>query len=381
MKDNIGDIDLVATSRDSKEAMKHFTDYEDTDHVLAHGETKSSIKLKNGLRIDLRLVSKRSLGAAILYFTGSRAHTLALRKLAQGKDLKLSEYGLFKGKKRVAGKTETRIYKKLGLQFIEPELRENKGEINAAAKNKLPDLIHIQDIKGDLHTHTKASDGKYSLEKMVKKAKDMGYEYYAISEHSKKVAMANGLTEKRLRNQMEEIDRLNEKMKKIKILKSIEVDILEDGKLDFSNDILKELDLVICSIHYNLNLSKEKQTKRIVKAMDNPYFNILAHPTGRRIGERDEINIDLDKIMNEAGKKNCFLEINSHPDRLDLRDKYIRMAKEKGVKMAISTDAHSKANLENMRYGVAQARRGWLEKNDVINTRSWKELKKLLKRN
>ena len=381
MKDNIGDIDLVATSRDPKEAMKYFTNYEDTDHVLAHGKTKSSVKLRNGLRIDLRLVNKRSLGAALLYFTGSRAHTLALRKLAQDKDLKLSEYGLFKGKKRVAGKTEANIYKKLDLKFIEPELRENKGEINAAAKNKLPDLIELEDIKGDLHTHTKASDGKYSLEEMVKKAKDLGYEYYAISEHSKKVAMANGLTEKRLRNQMEEIDRLNEKMKKIKILKSIEVDILEDGKLDFSNDILKELDLVICSIHYNLNLSKEKQTKRILKAMDNPFFNILAHPTGRRIGERDEINIDLDKIMNEAGKKNCFLEINSHPDRLDLRDKYIRMAKEKGVKLAISTDAHSKANLENMRYGVAQARRGWLEKNDVINTRSLKDLKKILNRN
>ncbi|MFW5820740.1 MAG: DNA polymerase/3'-5' exonuclease PolX [Bacteroidota bacterium] len=380
-KETVGDIDLVASANKSEEAMKYFTKFEDVKEVLVKGETKSSVKLKSGLQIDLRLVKKRSIGAAVLYSTGSRSHTLALRKKAKDKNLKLSEYGVFKGKRRLAGKTEKDIYKKLGLSYIEPELRENKGEIEAAEKDQLPDLLKLSDIKGDLQSHTKASDGKYSLKEMADKAKDLGYEYLAITEHSKRVSMANGLDAGRLREQLEKIDKLNEDYKGFKILKSIEVDILDDGKLDLSDEVLKELDIVICSIHYNLNLSGEKQTKRILKAMDNEYFNILAHPTGRRLGERGEMEFDLVKIMREAKKRNCFLEINAHPDRLDLKDEYIRKGKEEGIKMAISTDAHSLANLENMKYGLAQARRGWLEKKDVINTRSWKNLKKILKRN
>ncbi len=379
-KETVGDIDLLATTKEPEKTMKYFTQYEDAERVIAHGESKSSIKLRNGLQVDLRIIKKSSYGAGLLYFTGSKAHSVALRKLAQEKNLKLSEYGVFKGKKKLAGKTEKEVYKKLGLKYIEPELREDNGEIEAAKKDKLPQLVKVEDIKGDLQTHTNASDGKYSLEDMAKAAKEKGYEYYAVTDHSKKVSMANGLDEKRLRKQMEEIDKLNEKYKNFKILKSIEVDILENGKLDLSDDVLKDLDLVICAIHYNRNLSKEKQTNRILKAMDNPYFNILAHPTGRRIGERDEMDFDLKKVMEEAKKRSCFLEINANPERLDLKDNYILMAKETGLKLSVSTDAHSKANLEYMKYGVAQARRGWLEKKDVLNTHSWKQLKKLLNR-
>ncbi|MFW5760006.1 MAG: DNA polymerase/3'-5' exonuclease PolX [Cyclobacteriaceae bacterium] len=380
-KETVGDIDILGISNDPDKAMDHFVNFEEVERVIAKGESKSSVKLRTDLQVDLRIFDKKSFGAAILYFTGSKAHNIALRKIGQGKDYKINEYGVYKGNKRVAGKTEKEIYEKLGLIFIEPELREDRGEIEAAKKDQLPDLITLDDIKGDLQTHTNATDGKYSLEEMVKAAEEMGYEYYAVTDHSKKVSMAKGLDEKRLASQIEEIDEINRKMKKIRILKAVEVDILEDGSLDLSDDILKELDLVVCAIHYNMNLSKKKQTTRILKAMENPYTNILAHPTGRKIAERNGYDLDMEKIMKEARNQGFFLEINSNPDRLDLNDKYIKQAKEIGLKLAISTDAHSIDNLEYMKYGVAQARRGWLEKGDVINTRSWKDLKKLLKRN
>jgi DNA polymerase (family 10) len=336
--------------------------------------------LRTGLQVDLRIVEKNEFGAALLYFTGSKEHSVELRKIGQEKDLKVNEYGVFSGKKKLASKTEEKMYKALGLRYIEPELREDKGEFEASRNNNLPKLVELDDIKGDLQTHTKASDGKYSLKEMVEGAQDLGYEYYAVTDHSKKVTMANGLDEKRLTKQIEEIDKLNKKMKQIKILKSIEVDILEDGSLDLSDDILKELDIVICSIHYNMNLSKKKQTRRVLKAMENPHFNILAHPTGRMINKRSPYDIDLEDVMKEAKDKGCFLEINANPDRLDLNDDHARLAKEIGLKLSISTDAHSTDNLHFMKYGVAQARRGWLEKDDVLNTRSWEDLKKLLKR-
>jgi DNA polymerase (family X) len=379
-KETVGDIDILATGKNPDKAMKDFTEYEEVDRVLSKGETKSSIKLRTGLQVDLRLVKKRSFGAALLYFTGSKAHSIALRKTGQDKGYKVNEYGVFKGKKRLASKTEKAMYEALDLTYIEPELRESRGEIEASRNNELPALITLEDIKGDLHTHTNFTDGNYSPEEMVKAAQERGYKYYAITDHSKKVAMAKGLDEKRLGEQIEKIDALNDKIKNIKILKGIEVDILEDGTLDLSNDILKELDIVVCSVHYNRNLSKKKQTKRILKAMDNPYFNILAHPTGRLIGERRGYDVDMEKIMKEAKDKGCFLEINSFPDRLDLNDANARFAKETGLKLSISTDAHSKGHLEYIKYGVAQARRGWLEKGDVLNTHSWKELKKLLTR-
>jgi len=379
-KETVGDIDILATGKNPDKAMKDFTEYEEVDRVLSKGETKSSIKLRTGLQVDLRLVKKRSFGAALLYFTGSKAHSIALRKTGQDKGYKVNEYGVFKGKKRLASKTEKAMYEALDLTYIEPELRESRGEIEASRNNELPALITLEDIKGDLHTHTNFTDGNYSPEEMVKAAQERGYKYYAITDHSKKVAMAKGLDEKRLGEQIEKIDALNDKIKNIKILKGIEVDILEDGTLDLSNDILKELDIVVCSVHYNRNLSKKKQTKRILKAMDNPYFNILAHPTGRLIGERRGYDVDMEKIMKEAKDKGCFLEINSFPDRLDLNDANARFAKETGLKLSISTDAHSKGHLEYIKYGVAQARRGWLEKDDVLNTHSWEELKILLTR-
>ncbi len=379
-KETLGDIDILATSANPDKAMDYFVSYEEKERIIAKGKTKSSIKLRSGLQVDLRIVDKKCYGAALLYFTGSKDHNIALRKIAIKKGYKISEYGMFEEGKNIAGRTEEEMYQQLNLRFIEPELRENRGEINASLNNELPELVCLDDIKGDLHTHTNATDGKYSMEDMVKAALDKGYEYYAITDHSKKVAMAGGLDEKKLAEQIEDIEQLNSKMSDIHILKSIEADILEDGTLDLSNDILKELDLVVCSVHYNRNLSKKKQTKRIIKAMDNPYMNILGHPTGRLIGERSEYDIDMEEIMKEAKSHGCFLEINAYPDRLDLNDTNARMAKDMGLKLSISTDAHTIDNLNYMQYGVAQARRGWLEKSDVLNAHSLKKLKDLLKR-
>lgn len=380
MKETVGDIDLVGVSNDTEKAMDHFVKYDEVQDVLSHGESRSTVRLRTGLQVDIRIVEKKSFGSALLYFTGSKAHTVALRKMAKEDDLKINEYGIFKGKKKIAGKTEKEMYEKLGLKYIVPELRENQGEIEAAKKNELPNLLELEDIKGDLHAHTKATDGKNSLKEMAEAAKDKGYNYFAVTEHSKKVSMAGGLNEKDLEKQIRDIDALNKKMKNFRIIKGVEVDILEDGTLDLTDDILKELDLVIGSVHYNMNLSKKKQTQRILKAMENPYLNIIGHPTGRMINKRKGYDLDMDAVMKEAADKGIFLEINSNPDRIDLNDKYIRKAQKAGVKLAISTDAHAISNLDYIKYGVAQARRGWLGKKDIINTRSWRELKKLLKR-
>lgn len=379
-KETVGDIDIVATAKDSEAGMDHFTSYEEVDKVLSRGETRSSVVLRTGLQVDLRIVKKRSYGAALLYFTGSKAHSIALRKIGQEKDLKVNEYGVYKGKKLRASKTEKEMYEALDLRFIPTELREDQGEFEAARKNQLPDLVQLKDIRGDLQTHSDASDGQFSLEEMAAAAEERGYDYYAVTDHSKRVSMANGLDEKRLAEQIEKIDALNKKMDHLRILKSIEVDILKDGSLDLPDSILKELDLVVCAIHYNRNLSRKKQTKRVLKAMENQYFNILAHPTGRLIAEREAYDIDIKMVMKQAKDFGCFMEINANPDRLDLKDGYARMAKEMGLQLSISTDAHSKSQLDNMKYGVGQARRGWLEKDDVLNTRSWRQLRKLMKR-
>ncbi len=379
-KETVGDVDILASSSKASKMMDHFTRFEEVKEILAKGETKSSVVLHSGLQVDLRVVPSGSFGAAMLYFTGSKPFNIKLRKIAVKKDWKINEYGIYRGKKKIAGKTEKEVFKKLALKYIEPELREDRGEIDASRKNKLPDLVKLKDIKGDLQTHSKYSDGKYDIEDMVNAARDLGYSYYAVTDHSKRVTMANGLDKKRLKKQMEQIDLLNENIKGIRILKSIEVDILKDGKLDLSDDILKELDLVVCSIHYNRNLSSKEQTERVLKAMDNKYFNIFAHPTGRLINTRKPYDIDIEKVMKEAGKKGCFLELNASPERLDLSDTNVKMAKEIGLKLSVSTDAHTIDQLKNMRHGIAQARRGWLEKDDVINTRPWSKLKKLLKR-
>jgi len=379
-KETVGDLDILVTCKKGSQVMDRFADYEDVRKVISKGKTRSSVVLRSGLQVDLRVVPQVSYGAALHYFTGSKSHNIAVRKLAVKKGLKINEYGVFKKDKRIAGKTEKEVYDTVGLAYIEPELREDRGEVEAAGNSRLPDLITLDELRGDLHTHTKETDGHNSLEEMAKAAQHRGYEYIAITDHSKKVAMAKGLDAGRLKKQIKEIDRLNEKLDGITVFKGIEVDILKDGSLDLPDDILKELDLTVCSVHYNRNLSEKEQTERIIRAMDNPYFNILGHPTGRLINERDPYQVNMEKIMEAARDRGCFLEINAHPDRLDLPGRYCKMARDMGLKMVISTDAHSLADLDFIRFGVDQARRGWLEADDVLNTRSLKQLKELLKR-
>jgi DNA polymerase (family 10) len=380
-QETVGDLDILVTCKRGSKIMQRFVDYEDVDRVVSQGKTRSSVVLRSGLQVDLRKVPQVGYGAALYYFTGSKAHNVAVRKRGQKKGLKINEYGVFKNDERVAGKTEKSVSKQVNLPYIEPELREDKGEIQAARKDRLPDLITMEDIYGDLHTHTKETDGHHSLEEMVSAAQDRGYRYMAVTNHSKHVSVANGLDEKRLAGEIGKIERLNAEIDDFKILKSIEVDILKDGSLDLPDDILKKLDLTIGAVHSGFDLPRDKQTERILRAMDNGHFNILAHPTGRLINEREPYAVDMERLMKGAKERGCCMELNAHPDRLDLNDIFCKMAKDMGIKIAISTDAHTTDGLDDMRIGIGQARRGWLEAKDVLNTRSWKELKKLLERN
>lgn len=379
-KETIGDLDILATCHRNSDIMEHFTRYEDVEKVLSKGTTRSSVLLRSNLQVDVRVVPQVSYGAAMIYFTGSKEHNIALRKIGIQKKYKLNEYGVFKGHQRVAGKTEAEVYQTLNLPYIEPELRENRGELEAAQQNKLPKLITLEDIRGDLHVHSKYTDGRNTIEEMAQAARDIGYEYIAITDHSQHVTVAGGLKPDQLRKQMREIDKLNEKLDGIVLLKGAEVDILENGKLDLPDDVLKDLDLRVCSIHYQFNLPRDKQTARVLRAMENPYFNILGHPTGRLINERSPYDIDLEKIIKAAKDNGCLLELNAHPDRLDLTDTYCKTAKESGVKVVISTDSHHTGHLKFMPFGIGQARRGWLEAKDAANTKTLKQLKKLLKR-
>lgn len=378
-QETVGDLDILVTARSGINVIHHFLKLESIAKVISHGTTRSTVLLRSGVQVDLRVVPDISYGAALLYFTGSKAHNITLRTIALKRGFKINEYGIFKGTEKLASKREEDMYQALELPYIEPELRENRGEIEAASKGLLPKLITLEDIRGDLHVHTKESDGVDTIEDLAQAAKDLGYSYIAITDHSRRVTIAHGLEPKQLRQQIEKIDRINENLKGITVLKSIEVDILEDGSLDLPDEILEKLDLTVCAIHSHFHLSKEKQTERIIRAMQNPNFKILAHPTGRMIGRRDPIDIDLEKIILAAKNLNKVLEINSQPERMDLSDIYCRMAKDAGVKMVISTDTHSVSQLGYMRFGVGQARRGWLEKDDVINTLSLRELKSLLK--
>ncbi|MBI5444757.1 MAG: DNA polymerase/3'-5' exonuclease PolX [Deltaproteobacteria bacterium] len=380
-KETVADLDVLAVCRPGGEhaAMAHFLACDQVVRVLAGGETKSSVVLRSGLQVDLRAVPRESYGAALQYFTGSKAHNVALRKLALRAGLKVNEYGVFRGEERVAGATEEEVYARVGLPYIEPELREERGELEAARAGGLPGLLRLQDLRGDLHVHTKASDGRFRVDEMAEAARRRGYEYLAIADHSKRLTVARGLDEKRLAKQFEEIDRLNELHPEFRILKSSEVDIMEDGSLDLPDSILRELDLTVCSIHHAFGLPRDRQTERILRAMDNPHFDILGHPTGRLLGARAGYEIDLERVVDGAKERGCFLELNAQPDRLDLDDAGCRLAKERGGKVAISTDAHTLAQLDWMRFGVAQARRGWLEPEDVLNARSWPELRRLLR--
>lgn len=376
----VGDLDILVTTEKSDKIIQRFVAYEEVARVLSHGTTRSTVILHNGTQVDLRVVPENSYGAALLYFTGSKAHNIALRQLAQKKKLKLNEYGLFKGTRCLAGRTEAQMYKQLGLSYIDPELREDRGEISAAQHDDLPELIQLKQVRGDLHCHTNASDGSATLEVMVESAQAAGYHYLAITDHSARLRIANGLDKKRLRQQLRAIDKLNARLKNFVILKSAEIDILADGKLDIEDELLAELDLTVCAIHSHFHLSEKKQTERIIRAMDNPYFNILAHPTCRLINKRAPINVDMNKILEAAQVRGCALEINAQPLRMDIDDIYCRAAKDAGVKLVLSTDAHSPAQLDYMRFGVDQARRGWLTKQDVLNTRPLKTFLKLLRR-
>ncbi len=381
-KEVVGDLDILAICEEDSKLMDEFTHYKQVEDIIARGDTKSSVRLKSGLQVDIRMVRQESYGSALQYFTGSKEHSVELRKIAVDKKLKVNEYGVFKSDsgEKVAGKTEEEVYKAIGLIYIPPELRENRGEIESAKKDKLPQILTMDDIKGDLHTHTKATDGMFTLEEMAQAAKGMGYEYFANSEHSQNSRIAGGLDEDGVRDMIRQIDQYNEKHDDIFVLKSIELDILKDGNLDLNDDLLKELDFCICSIHDHFKLSEEEQTKRVVKAMKSKRFHIFGHPTGRLIGKRKAYPINLEKIIEAARDYGCFIELNANPIRLDLDDIHCKYAKELAVKVAISTDAHVENGFKNMKYGVNQARRGWLEADDVINTRSVKKLMKLFKR-
>jgi DNA polymerase (family X) len=379
-RETVGDLDILVTVSGRSDVMSRFTGYEDVDEVVSQGSTRSTVRLRSGLQVDLRVVPESSYGAALQYFTGSKAHNIALRGLAAKRGLKLSEYGLFAGRRRVAGRSEAQIYKRLGLRYVEPELREDSGEIEAAAADRLPALVDVEDLRGDLHCHTRSSDGTDTLEAMAAAAEQLGYEYLSVSDHTRHLAVAHGLDARALRRQMAAIDRLNGRRRSLTLLKSAEVDILADGSLDLGNDILRELDVVIVAVHSGLDLSSERQTERIVRAMDNPYCNIVAHPTGRLLGERDAYAVDMEHLVKAAAERGCYLEVNAQPARLDLADSDCRLAKQLGAKLCISTDAHSAAQLRNIRLGVAEARRGWLEPKDVLNTRTLTQLRKLLKR-
>ncbi len=381
MRETVKDIDILAAAENSSKVIDAFASLPNVKSVIAKGGTKSSVLLKEGVQCDLRAVPLKSFGAAMQYFTGSKDHNIELRKIAIAKKLKLSEYGVFDLKgKQVAGKTEEEVYKKLGLSYIEPELRENAGEIEAVKKGELPLLVSIKDIKGDLHCHSTYSDGSNSIEEMALAAKRLGYSYIAITDHSKSEHIANGLSEQMLLKKIEEVKKLNKKLKGIKILRSSEVNILDDGGLDYSDEILKKLDIVIAAVHSKFKMPKEQITARLVKAMQSPYVNVIAHPTTRHFGKRDEMSIDFDVLFKAAKENKVALEINCHPDRMDLRDSLVRKAVEKGVKISIGTDSHSVSDLNFMRLGAGIARRGWCGKKDVINAYSLEELEKWLKK-
>lgn len=378
-KETVHDIDIVASCAAGNDTMKRFTSLSGVDKIVMQGTTRSSVSLKSGIHVDLRVVPQKAYGAALHHFTGSKSHNIALRKMAVKMGLKINEYGIFKGDKRISGEREADIYNALGLDYIVPEMRENRGEIMLAGKHRLPRLIEIKEINGDLHIHTNYTDGANSIMEMAQAAKAKGYEYIAVTDHTKHLTISHGLNEERIQKQLEEIDRINEKLEGITLLKSAEIDILADGSLDLTDSILKELDLAMCAVHYKLNLSKKEQTKRILKAIENPYFTILAHPTGRLIGLRDPYDIDMEAIMEACLQRGCILELNAQPDRLDINDIHCKRAKDAGVPIAISTDAHSAKDLDLMEYGIGQGRRGWLEKEDVVNTKSLKALRALLK--
>ncbi len=374
-QETIGDLDVVAAAADSAPVMAHFTAFPGIARVIGSGETKTSVVLKGGLQVDLRVVPPRSFSAALLYFTGSKSHNVHLRRIAQGHGLLLNEYGLFRDDAVIAGKTEDEIYRALGLPWVPPELREDRGEIEAAASGQLPKLVERRDLRGDLHTHSLYTDGHASIEQMARQARENGLEYVAITDHSRRITMAHGLDPARLHEQRREIERVRKKVSGISLLQGIEVDILDDGELDLPADALAELDWVVASVHYKLEQNPADMTRRVIKAIRNPNVDVIGHPSGRLLGHREPSKFDFSEILRVAREEGCALEIDSQPDRLDLTDTACLAAKRAGVKVVISSDAHSTRDFALIEYGINQARRGWIEKDDVLNTRPLKNLR------
>lgn len=379
-RETVGDLDILIAAQPGPALTRYLTGFEQVDSILSRGPSRTSVVLHGGLQVDFRVVAATEFGAALVYFTGSRAHTIALRRIARSRKLKINEYGVYRGRKRIAGDTEASVYASIGLPWIPPELRENRGEIEAARDGTLPKLVQRRDLRGDLHAHTQASDGRESLEQMAQAAKAAGLKYLAITDHSRRLAIANGLDPGRLAAQIDAIDQLNEKLSGIVLLKGIEVDILPDGRLDLPDALLARLDLVVGAVHSDLELSRARQTTRILRAMDRPNFSILAHPNGRLFGSRGPCQLDMDLIIDHARERGCFLELDSQPDRLDMFDTQCRRAREAGVMVAISSDAHHGSDLRWLELGVDQARRGWLQAGDVLNALPLGQLRRMLAR-
>ena len=368
MRENIGDIDILATGPNPEKIVHTFTHLPEVKEILASGETKASVIVERGIQIDLRVVEEDSYGAALQYFTGSKGHNIHLRGIAKARGIKINEYGVFKGEKKIGGKEEKDVYRVLGMDWIEPELREDRGEIEASQDGHLPKLVEQSEINGDLHVHSKWSDGTSTIEEIARAAQKRGYQYVAICDHSKSLKITHGLDESRLMKQIEEIDRINEKMKGFQILKGTEVDILSDGKLDLSQKVLEKLDLVVAAVHSGFKQDKERMTKRIIRAIEDPFVHVVAHPSGRLLGARDPYEVEIEQVMEAAKQHSKALEINAYFERLDLDDIHCRKAKEMGIRVAIGTDSHHLDQMWMITLGVAVARRGWLEPIDVLNT-------------
>ena len=379
-RETVGDLDILVAADHDGPVMAQLLAYDEIGEVPSHGHTRATVVLHSGLQVDVRVVPRASFGAALHYFTGSKGHNIAIRRLGQQRGLKINEYGIFRGDERIGGEREADVFKAVGLPYIAPELREAGGEIEAARRHRLPRLVEPEDLRGDLHVHTTATDGHADLKRMALAARDAGLDYIAVTDHSQHLTMVHGLDARRLLAQIDAIEQLNTEVRGITILKGIEVDILERGELDLPPEVLARLDLVIGAVHSHFDLPPRRQTERILRAMDAPCFSILAHPTGRLLGEREPYAVDMERIIEHARDRGCFLELDAQPQRLDLDERHCRLAREYGVPVAINSDAHRPEDYANLADGIVQARRGWLEAKDVLNTRRLGELKRLLRR-
>jgi DNA polymerase (family 10) len=379
-KETVKDIDILATSGEPKRVMQVFSHLPQVKDILMTGPTKSSVVTHEGIQVDVRVVEENSFGSALAYFTGSKSHNIRLREMALKKGLKINEYGIFdlRTGKKIGGKLETAVYNRLGLSFIPPELREDQGEIEAAANRNLPSLIELNDIKGDLHVHSKDSDGSHDVRELIVAAKDRGYDYLAITDHSRGLGIAHGMSIEKLIDQNKKIHAMNKRLRGFRLLSGIEMDIRSDGTMDYPDDVLKKLDIVIASVHSGFRQSRQQITKRLVSAMNNPFVSIIAHPSGRLLGEREPYEVDMEEVLRIAGETGTAIEINAYPLRLDLNDTYARRAQQRGVHLVISTDAHMLHQFDSMRYGIGTARRAWLGKEQVVNTLPCRALLKRL---